>query len=134
MEVAHDIAQELVQSHTAEQMVIAVEVTQLTPQERSFHRIAEQIADVNVPQNEEQNVKDLKVTPQEIAQCLSAKNMAKCPLLRSRTKFVERFSGPRDVAHYPRTEGIKVPQLARAGAIDTALGAGRTIAIYHFFT
>ena len=56
VEVAQDIPQELVQSHTTEQMVV-LEVTQPTPQGRSFDRIAEQIADVNVPQNEEQNVK-----------------------------------------------------------------------------
>ena len=87
LEVAQDIPQELEQSHTAEQMVVVVEVTQLTPQERSFDRIAEQIADVNVPQNEEQNVNGVKVTPQEIVHCLSAKNMAKCPLPRSRRKL-----------------------------------------------
>ena len=32
-------------------------------------------------------MKGVKVTPQEIAHCLSAKNMAKCPLPRSRRKL-----------------------------------------------
>ena len=56
--------------------MVVVEVTQLTPQERSFDRIA---ADVKVPQNQEQNVKGVKVTPREIVQYLSAENMAKKP-------------------------------------------------------